>query len=90
MVDEGKIINNKKMMIFYVNNKILINDCFFYFVQFGKIIIFLYFIIMVVVFIGLLEWIVKEIIGIIFDIGENVLDSIEKLMIFLGGKIKII
>lgn len=45
---------------------------------------------MVVVFVGLLEWIVKEIIGIIFDIGENFLDSIEILMIFLGGKIKII
>lgn len=88
MADEGKIINNKKTMIFYVNNKISINDCFLYFVQSGKIITFLYSIIMAAVFIGLLERIAKEIIGITSDIGENVSDSTEKSTIPSGGKTK--
>lgn len=86
--DEGKIINNKKTMIFYVNDKISNNVCFLYFVQSGKIITFLYSIIMAAVFIGLLERTAKEIIGITSDIGENFSDSTEISTIPSGGKTK--
>lgn len=88
MGNEGKIINNKKTMIFYVNDKISNNVCFLYFVQSGKIITFLYSIIMAAVFIGLLERTAKEIIGITSDIGENFSDSTEISTIPSGGKTK--
>lgn len=88
MGDEGKIINNKKTMIFYVNDKISNNVCFLYFFQSGKIITFLYSIIMAAVFIGLLERTAKEIISITSDIGENFSDSTEISTIPSGGKTK--
>lgn len=75
-------------MIFYVNDTISNNVCFLYFVQSGKIITFLYSIIMAAVFIGLLERTAKEIIGITSDIGENFSDSTEISTIPSGGKTK--
>lgn len=62
------------------------NNCLIYFIQSGKIITFLYAVVMAAVFIGLCERVAKEIIGSTSDIEDKFTNTTVKQKIYPEGK----